>query len=172
VELVAVQYQHTQRGTVSLAIVASTIALYLALCMWIGIRVPHARLTLMFVSIAPFVILVPVAWYFSSMTVVVTHDELRWCFGLGRDWRVARADIESATIVRHGWLGGYGLRWYGPKRWVYIVSGRDTVEVRLKQGGWKRLGTDDPQGLLRSLASKPTLGPPMGNRKKGLCCNA
>jgi hypothetical protein len=88
------------------------------------------------------------------MTVVVTDDELRWHFGPGRDWRIARADIDNAAIVPHRWIGGYGLRWYGPNRWVYIVSGRDTVEVHLKQGGWRRLGTDDPQGLLKALTSR------------------
>jgi hypothetical protein len=59
--------------------------------------------------------------------------------------------VRSVWTVRHPWIGGYGLRWYGPKRWIYIVPGRDTVEVHLRQGGWRRLGTDDPQGLLKAL---------------------
>jgi len=55
--------------------------------------------------------------------------------------------------VRHPWWYGYGIRWLGPNRWTYIVSGRHTVEVRLKGGGWRRLGTDDPHGLLAALTS-------------------
>ena len=93
------------------------------------------------------------ARYFSSMTVSVSDDELRWHFGPGRDWRIARQDIVSVAPASHPWFGGYGLRWFGPNRWVYLVSGRNTVEVRLKQGGWRRLGTDDPQGLIRSLTA-------------------
>ena len=55
--------------------------------------------------------------------------------------------------MRHPWWYGYGIRWLGPNRWTYIVSGRHTVEVRLKGGGWRRLGTDDPHGLLAALTS-------------------
>jgi hypothetical protein len=41
----------------------------------------------------------------------------------------------------------------GPKRWTYIVSGRDTVEARLKSGGFTRLGTNDSDGLIAALTS-------------------
>jgi hypothetical protein len=57
--------------------------------------------------------------------------------------------------VRHPLWHGYGIRWLGPKRWAYIVSGRDAVEVRLKGGGWRRLGTDDPYGLVAALGAQP-----------------
>ena len=150
----AIQYQHTQRGTVVLVIVAVMFALFLLIGVWIGIDVSEARSAMTLMAIAMLVVLAAVAWYFSSMTVIVTDDELRWHFGSGRDWRIARVNIERVAIAPHQWLAGYGLRWFGPKRWVYIVSGRDTVEVCLKQGGWRRLGTDDPQGLLDALTSK------------------
>jgi hypothetical protein len=159
------QYQHRQPGTFALAVIVATIAVVLAPCVLIGIRVPEAHSTLLLIAIPTLVILALLAWYFSSMTVTVTDDELRWSFGLGGEWRIARADIEAAAVVPHRWIGGYGLRWYGPKRWVYIVSGRETVEVRLKQGGWRRLGTDDAQGLLSSLASKPAPQAPLVERQ-------
>jgi hypothetical protein len=149
----AVQYRHRQRGTVALAALAAVTAFYLILCVWIGASVPKTQSGLLLSAIAVLIILAPLAWYLSSMTVVVANDELRWHFGFGRGWRIARLEIESTTIAPHRWIGGYGVRWYGPERWVYIVSGRDTVEVRLKQGGWRRLGTDDPQGLLKALSS-------------------
>jgi hypothetical protein len=57
--------------------------------------------------------------------------------------------------VPHLWIAGYGNRWFGPKRWAYIVAGRNAVEVRLKQGGCLRLGTEDPTGLLNALTTAP-----------------
>ena len=87
------------------------------------------------------------------MTVDVNDEELRWRFGAGWNYRVARHDIEDAQIVRHPWWGGYGIRYAGTSRRTYIVGGRQVVQVRLKQGGWRRLGTDDPQGLLAALNS-------------------
>jgi len=98
-------------------------------------------------------LLVGTGWYFSSMTVGVTEDELRWRFWSRRFFRIARSDIEGVRIVRHWRLAGYGIRWHGPKCWTYIVTGRDAVEVRLKSGGWRRLGSDDQRRLIAVLAS-------------------
>jgi hypothetical protein len=149
----AVEYRHTQPATAILVGIGLTMVLILALFAWIGISVPTARWPLTLVAIATFAFFALLAWLFSSMTVVVTDEEVRWHFGPGLHWRIARADIAGVSIARHSWLAGYGIRWFGPDRWVYAVSGPDTVELRLKQGGWRRLGTDDPQGLLRALTA-------------------
>ena len=58
--------------------------------------------------------------------------------------------------ARDPWWGGYGTTLFGvgffpPKRSTFRIAGRDAVEVRLKQDGWRRIGTDDPQGLLAAL---------------------
>jgi hypothetical protein len=151
----AVQYQHTQRGTVLLVVIAVTVVFVLAGAVAAGMRVSESLWPLLLIEISPAVALAPVAWYFSSMTVTVTEDELRWRFGLGEGWRIARADIAGVSVVPHLWIAGYGIRWYGPERWVYIISGRIAVEVRLKQGGWRRFGTDDPTGLLNALTTAP-----------------
>jgi hypothetical protein len=44
-----------------------------------------------------------------------------------------------------------GVGFFPPKRWTFRVAGRDAVEVRLKRGGWRRIGTDDPQGLFAAF---------------------
>jgi hypothetical protein len=151
---VAVQYRHTQPGRVMLAGIGLTMLLFVALGAWIGIAVPEAWWLMGPLAIGIVAALALLAWYFSALTVMVTDDEVRWHFGPGRDWRIARADIESVHIAPHSALVGYGIRWSGPKRWVYAVSGRETVELRLKQGGWRRLGTDDAEGLLRALSAR------------------
>jgi hypothetical protein len=146
----AIPYHHTQRGTFMLGMFAGVSALILVglLIVLFVVKPPLAAMAPMVASLP---LLLVLAWWFSSMTVDVTDEELRWHFGPGRDYRVARADIAGAEVLRHPWWSGYGIRFRGPNRWIYIISGRDLVEVRLKQGGWRRLGTDDPQGLAAAL---------------------
>jgi hypothetical protein len=105
------------------------------------------------VSIVVLALLAGTGWYFSSMTVEVTDDEVRWHFGPGGYFRVARAEIESIAPVQHPLFAGYGIRWMGPKCWTYIVSGRDAVELRLKSGGYCRLGSDDREQLMAALTA-------------------
>jgi hypothetical protein len=147
-------YRHTQRGTFILVICAVTalFAAAFAVVTW-GRADPTVGWSALIGPLAILAVVLGAAWYFSSMTVEVTDTELHWQLGWGGVSRIDRAAIESASIVRHPWWHGYGIRWLGPNRWTYIVSGRDTVEVRLKGGGWRRLGTDDPQGLLAALTS-------------------
>jgi hypothetical protein len=147
-----IPYHHTQRATFMLTVFAAVAALMLIvlLVMLLAARPPLAAMAPPALAL-PFVL--ALGWWFSSMTVDVTDKELRWHFGPGRDYRIARADIAEAQVARHPWWSGYGIRFRGLNRWTYIVSGRDVVEVRLRQGGWRRLGTDDPQGLLTALNS-------------------
>jgi hypothetical protein len=48
------------------------------------------------------------------------------------------------------WLNGFGIR-VRPGRRLYNVSGLDAVELRLKTGDIRRIGTDDPRGLAAAL---------------------
>jgi hypothetical protein len=41
---------------------------------------------------------------------------------------------------------------------LYNVSGLDAVELRLKSGGVRRIGTNDPDGLSASLNSQAGVG--------------
>jgi hypothetical protein len=99
---------------------------------------------------AGFVVL---AWLFSSLTVEVTEQDVVWHFGPGL-WRhrLARSEIEAAKIVRNSWRSGFGIR-MRPGFRLYNVSGLDAVELRLKSGDVRRIGTDDPRGLAAALNS-------------------
>jgi hypothetical protein len=152
----SVLYNHTQRGTAiltALALAAPIAALTFVLDLSQGSTA--VAWPVVFVLAPVLAILAGAAWYFYSMTVEVTDTELRWHFGPRHYYRIARAEIEGVSIVRHPWWAGYGIRWFAPKRWAYIVSGRDAVEVRLKNGGWSRIGTDDPLGLSAALKLEP-----------------
>jgi hypothetical protein len=94
---------------------------------------------------------IAVAIVFRSLTVEITGDELRWHFGPGL-WShsLALDEIDSVAIVRNHWWNGFGIR-VAPGFRLYNVSGLDAVEIRLKSGEIRRIGTDDPQGLAAAI---------------------
>jgi hypothetical protein len=158
----AIPYRHTQRSSVLPVILALT-AGFVVLVIFIGIaleqptiivEIPGAAKAVLPLFIFALIIGMSIlSWYFSSMTVDVTDDELRWRFAGGQGYTIARAEIDRVRTVPHRWWAGYGIKYFGPKRWTYVIGGCDTVEVSLKLGGWRRLGTDDPHGLFAALSS-------------------
>jgi hypothetical protein len=136
-------YQHTQPGTLIIAI-AVVIA---AVCAAVTYGDSGSR----WVTGAVVLGLLIVAWLFSSLTVIVDDTEVRWYFGPGAwSYRTALSDIESARAVRNSWFNGFGIR-VGPNFRLYNVSGLDAVELKLKNGEIRRIGTDDPVGLAAAL---------------------
>lgn len=155
-------YHHTQRSSVPWILALTAGSVVLALLILIALVKPAiitdippatAKWILFLVIVAWTIGMSIVSWYFSSMTVEVTHDELRWRFAGGPSYRIARAEINNLRIVPHRWWVSYGIMYFGPKRWTYVIGGCEAVEVSLKSGGWRRLGTDDPHGLHAALTS-------------------
>jgi hypothetical protein len=143
----AAPYHHTQRGTV---ILAATLAAAVV-CASISYLEPMSSQRWMSLTLA--VGLVFLAWVFSSLTVDVNERELCWRFGPGLwRYRLARAEIESVQIVRNKWWNGFGIR-MRPGFRLYNVSGLSAIELRLKTGDIRRIGTDDAQGLVAALTS-------------------
>jgi len=94
---------------------------------------------------------IAVAFVFRSLTVEITDDELRWHFGPGLwSYSLALDEIDSVAIVRNHWWNGFGIR-VAPGFRLYNVSGLDAVELHLKSGEIRRIGTDDPQGLAAAI---------------------
>ena len=128
-------YQHSQRGT--LIIVAT-------LTMAAAIAVGGCFVPLLFISAG---ILLRTAWLFSSLTIEVTGDELRWRFGPGIiAKRALLAEITAVKMVQTGFMQGWGIHFtrYG---WLYNVSGRSAVAITLRSGKRFALGTDEPEAL-------------------------
>jgi hypothetical protein len=133
-------YQHTQPGTLLIVVFVIGVIAILAATLpapggarWIGLP-----LALLFAVLA---------WLFSSLTVTVSGDALQWYFGPGVwKYRLPRADIAAVSIVRNSVLNGFGIR-MRPGFRLYNVSGLDAVELQLKSGEIRRIGTDDAGGL-------------------------
>ena len=141
----AVRYRHTQRGTLMVA--ASLAAAALSGSMGYLNPLSSVRLLLGVVAIG-FAVM---AWLFSSLTVEVNEHEVSWHFGPGIwKYQIALAEIEYIQSVRNNWSNGFGIR-MRPGFRLYNVSGLDAVELRLKTGDIRRIGTDDAQGLAAVL---------------------
>jgi hypothetical protein len=136
-------YRHTQRGTLTI-ILCLAFAAFDAAIVWRSGQWPAAVVA---------VVLLTVALVFSSLTVEVGDNELRWYFGPGFwSYRLPLDDIETVAAVRNRWWNGLGIR-MRPGFRLYNVSGLDAVELCLKSREVRRIGTDDPRGLAEALKS-------------------
>jgi hypothetical protein len=142
-------YRHTQRGTLILTICFAGAVLGLALS-WRSGQWPPTLFML--------VVMAAAATLFSSLTVEVADRELRWHFGPGLwNYRLPLEEIEDVAIVRNQWWNGWGIR-MRPGFRLYNVSGLDAVELRLRSNDIRRIGTDDPEGLVKVLRARRGLG--------------
>jgi hypothetical protein len=141
-------YHHTQRG-ILIVVVCLALALLNAAIVW---RSGQWSAAIILIT------LIAVALVFSSLTVEINGKELRWYFG-PRFWtyRLPLDEIETVAAVRNHWWNGFGIR-MRPGFRLYNVSGLDAVELRLKSGDVRRIGTDDPQGLSAALNSRARVG--------------
>jgi hypothetical protein len=142
-------YRHTQRGTLILIMCLAAAAFGLAMS-WRSGHWPPALIML--------AVMIVVATLFSSLTVEVADNELRWHFGSGLlNYRLALDEISDVAVVRNQWWNGWGIR-MGPGFRLYNVSGLDAVELRLHSSDIRRIGTDDPEGLVKVLRKHRGLG--------------
>jgi hypothetical protein len=136
-------YRHTQLATVIL-LVCFGIAVFGVAIAWVAGPMPA------FFIVA---IQIAVAIVFHSLTVEVSGGELRWHFGPGFwSYRLGFDEIRSVAVVRNHWWNGFGIR-TAPGFRLYNVSGLDAVEIKLKSGDIRRIGTDDPEGLAAVLTA-------------------
>jgi hypothetical protein len=102
---------------------------------------------------SPPVVPVAAAVMYSSLTVEVSANELRWYFGPGFwTYRLPLGEIQSVAVARNRWWNGFGSG-CGRAFRLYNVSGLDALELHLKSGEIRRIGTDDPHGLAEALQS-------------------
>ncbi|HVJ14809.1 MAG TPA: hypothetical protein VM686_05185, partial [Polyangiaceae bacterium] len=97
------------------------------------------------------VVLVVVYALFYSLRVVVDGEKVHAIFGVGIiRFSYRLEDVESARPVRNRWYHGWGVRLI--RGGVLLnVAGLDAVEFVLRSGGVRRIGTDEPEALLRAV---------------------
>jgi hypothetical protein len=148
-------YKHTQTGYLMLAIIP-----VILLPLWGVLRIVprgggpagHAVLVPMLATIGVVAI---VSVLFSALTVTVEGGQLTWEFRFS----VARhsvpvAGIKRVSVVRNPLIYGWGIH-RTPYGWLYNVSGREAVQVEMRDGGMFRLGSDEPEVLARLLTPPP-----------------
>lgn len=140
------QYKHTQNGVLIKWIMGVTIAICLFIAGSNGWVSPVS-----FSLYGVVLVMLVLVWFFGSLTVEVTDEELVHYFG-PKFWKKTyfSHDIESVEIVRNSWIYGWGIR-LTPHGWLYNVSGLDAVQIQLRSGRTFRIGTDDPAGLVSAL---------------------
>lgn len=97
-------------------------------------------------------VLLIVGTIFGSLTTSVDHEAVECRFGL-TGWpteRIRLHDIRAARAVRTSPLHGWGMRYTLHGR-LWNVWGLDAVELQLTDGRRFRIGTDEPEALLRAL---------------------
>lgn len=103
------------------------------------------------------IIVVGVLSTFVSLTIEVDSTYLRLKFGYGLIRRKFKlSEIKEVYKVRNKWYYGWGVRfWFWPHFFsLYNVSGLDAVEIKFKDGGRVRIGSDDSVNLLRVLKER------------------
>ena len=137
------RYQHTQIGWVMLLLTLAPILVITAMDLPPEVG-PIPSLV--------FLVLIAAAAAFGSLTVTVDDVHLSLRFGLTPfRKRVRLADIASVQAVRNKWYYGWGIRYIGTG-WLYNVSGLDAVEIVKNDARIVRIGTDEPEALVRALS--------------------
>ncbi len=150
-------YRHTQVGYATLAVLAAVLAIPLVLALTVpsGPGATGAAV----VAVAVGVLLSACAVVFSTLTVEVADGRLTWSFGPGGWLRrsVPLDEVEEAAPDRAPLGGGLGIH-LTSRGWLYNVSGRRVVRVRLREGRQVLLGTDEPEALARAIRAAVEAG--------------
>jgi len=138
-----VHYRHTQVGKIQIwATVAVALVILGSIIVmggfWIGIFIV-ALLGICLVL-------------FGSLTVSVEKDFIDIRFGVVGiiKKRIPLGTIVSVQEVKNPWIYGWGIRWT-PEGPLYNVSGVDGVRLDLDNGKMIRIGTDEPQALIKAI---------------------
>ena len=139
----AVSYHHTQFGWVTLG---TTVVVLLAVA--VGLWSSDAA-TLLLVT----TIIAMLGLLFGWLTVDVDDRRLLMTMGIGLIRRnIPLSMVHAFAPVSNRWYYGWGVR-ITPYGMLYNVSGLRAVEVLFENGRRVRIGTDEPEALVRALSA-------------------
>jgi hypothetical protein len=138
-------YEHRQFGRVMLLIMIIPIFGFLFTLLLTN------QASLMTPLLTLLVILAIPGFLFSSLTVKVDLERVLLFFGPGFPRRsFPLAQISTVRVVRNALWMGLGIHFIRGGM-IYNVSGRDGVEITLKNGSLARIGTDEPAALAQAI---------------------
>jgi len=148
-------YRHTQIGWLIIVFMAAGVAIFAAIL---------ARSGTSIVALGGLIVTAALLVVFSTLTIEVTDEDLRFHFTFGLFGReIPLAAIAKCLEVESSVLYGWGIR-VTPVGKLYSVSGTKAVELRLRGGDRIRVGSDEPgrvcsvvEPLLAKYASYPTV---------------
>lgn len=107
------------------------------------------------VLLMPAAILALVMLVLGRLEIELRRDSLCWRFGwLGWPrWRVPLSDIVAVEPARSRWREGWGIR-FTREGMLYNSHGTQAVRLTLRSGRRLRLGSQEPQQLIRALAPR------------------
>ena len=141
-------YNHTQIGWVIIISIMAGIFLS-GVIFFINADVPTNWITL---SIMLILFLSLLLFYALTVTVDDKQVSARLGIGLFRK-RILLKDIESVEEVKNKWWYGWGIR-FTNKGLMYNVSGFGAVQFYLKNKKKFRIGSDEPEELVKFIKSK------------------
>lgn len=143
------EYRHTQFGTVIIFAVGIVIAAIFVHFIMSGSMHPNEA------GVA--ILLLVTLFLFASLTVEIKHGIVVCRFGPGLIRKeIKLSDITDARPVTNSWLAGWGIRWMPGRYMLWNVSGFQAVELKLKNGKKFRIGTDEPDLLVRAIQINKT----------------
>ena len=142
-EATMIHYKHQQWGIEMVAL--------LTICALVGVLVAPYLPTPTYWAHGLAVCFLLVAFLFSSLTITVEDEQLSWHFGTGLiRFKMPLDDIRSAQSVRVRWYRSWGMA-PTSRGWLYSVSGRRAVLLKLTDGRHLLIGSDEPDALVKVL---------------------
>jgi len=103
---------------------------------------------------------------FCALTVEVDAEAIRVRLGIGLvRKRIPLAEAVSWRAVRNPWYSGWGIK-LGPRGVLWNVSGFRAVEIDLPDGRRFRIGTDEPEELVRAITQAKGVSAPPPSRSR------
>ena len=145
----APEYDHIQWSSLYLLLLAPAAGLVIA-APFVESRTDAVGMTLLGLFVGT------VAYAFRCLRVVDEGDVLTVRYGtLPVFYKHFRyADIVGAEQDRSSFIDGWGIHWVPWRGWTYNLWGFDCVRLTFTNNRTVRIGTDDPEGLVRFLAGK------------------
>jgi hypothetical protein len=97
-------------------------------------------------------IAVIILFFFSTLTVKVDKEFIRFSFGVGLiRKKIALKDVTSFKAITNKRCWSWGIHGWPGKGWLYNVSGFSSVEITVKSGMKYYIGTDEPDKLCGAI---------------------